>query len=265
MDNHYHLLLQTHLSNLSRSMQWLGTSYTRWFNLRYNRSGHLFQGRFKSILIENEAYMLRLSCYIHRNPLRAGMTDRLAEYPWSSYSAYAYAKNTPAWLNTELILSRLSAEDNRLAYRKKVQQYSNEKKSIWENVHYGFVYGTQAFVDRIKAEFLDQNMDAELPQKNRLLKDYDIHNLATQAATSLSCTIDQIAVPSRIPNLLKEKRDLILFFLWQTGLFTNQKIGDAMGLTYSSVSRRISVMKKVLPDNIRLTQKLAHLKSQIKV
>ena len=69
MDNHYHLLLRTREPNLSKSMQWMGTTYTRRFNLNHFRSGHLFQGRYKSIIVENDAYLVRLSCYIHRNPL----------------------------------------------------------------------------------------------------------------------------------------------------------------------------------------------------
>ena len=85
MSNHYHLLLRTRRANLSRAMHWFAGTYTRRFNNRHGRSGHLFQGRFKSILVENDAYILQLSCYIHRNPLRAGLVKRLADYPWSSY------------------------------------------------------------------------------------------------------------------------------------------------------------------------------------
>ena len=101
MDNHYHLLLKTRRANLSKAMQWFGTTYTRRFNNRHNRSGHLFQGRFKSIIIENDAYLMQLSCYIHRNPLRAGIVKRLADYRWSSYLAYGYGKSRPDWLSTK--------------------------------------------------------------------------------------------------------------------------------------------------------------------
>ena len=71
MDNHYHLLLRAQRGNLSRGMQWLGQTYTCQYNLRHKRSGHLFQGRFKSFLIEYDRYLQVLSYYIHRNPLRA--------------------------------------------------------------------------------------------------------------------------------------------------------------------------------------------------
>ena len=73
MDNHYHLLLRTRRANLSKAMQWLGVSYTTRFNFKQSRSGHLFQGRFKSMLVENDAYLLQLSYYIHRNPLRGNL------------------------------------------------------------------------------------------------------------------------------------------------------------------------------------------------
>ena len=79
MFNHYHFLLQTRGSNLSRAMQWFGSTYTRKFNISNHTSGHLFQGRYKSIIVQNDAYLLRLSCYIHRNPLRAGVVERLWE------------------------------------------------------------------------------------------------------------------------------------------------------------------------------------------
>jgi len=88
----------------------LGT-YTRRFNNRHGRSGHLFQGRFKSILVENDAYVMQLSCYIHRNPLRAGLIERLADYPWSSYPVYAYGKKPPAWLSTGLILNQFNVRN----------------------------------------------------------------------------------------------------------------------------------------------------------
>jgi putative transposase len=104
MGNHYHLLIKTNDANVSKAMQWFGTSYTRKFNLKNHTSGHLFQGRFKSILVENDTYLLRLSCYIHRNPLRAGIVARLVDFQWSSYRFYAYKRKAPVWLSTKTIL-----------------------------------------------------------------------------------------------------------------------------------------------------------------
>ena len=112
MSNHYHILLRTNQANPSKAMQWLGVTYTRRFNNRHVRSGHLFQGRFKSIVVENYAYVFELSCYIHRNPLRAGIVKRLTDYKWSSYPIYAYGRIGPEWLKTDLILSFFSSKDD---------------------------------------------------------------------------------------------------------------------------------------------------------
>ena len=77
MGNHYHLLVRTRQAHLSAAIQWLGVSYSAWHNARHQRSGHLFQGRFKSFMISEDAYLYRLLLYIHRNPLR---TDSSGEW-----------------------------------------------------------------------------------------------------------------------------------------------------------------------------------------
>jgi REP element-mobilizing transposase RayT len=135
MDNHYHLLLRTRRANLSKAMQWLGVAYTSRFNLKNQLSGHLFQGRFKSMLVENDAYLLQLSYYIHRNPVRAGMVTRLSDYPWSSYLAYAYGKERPEWLNTEVILSQMgNTPDRNRAYRENMKKYAKEESRVWRKL-----------------------------------------------------------------------------------------------------------------------------------
>lgn len=112
MDNHYHLLVRTRQANLKRAMQWFGSTYTQRFNRRHFRSGHLFQGRYQSIIIQNDAYLLQLSYYNHRNPLRAGIVRRLASYRWSSYNAYAYGRKTPNWLSTDMILDQFAGQQD---------------------------------------------------------------------------------------------------------------------------------------------------------
>ena len=146
MNNHYHLLLRTNQANLSKAMHWLGTTYTTIFNFANSQTGHLFQGRFKSIIVENEAYLLRLSYYIHRNPVRAGITRRLIDYTWSSYPMYAYNRKSPHWLQTSLILSQfIPSDDSHKAYRQKVQEYAEEEISVLEDIKHGVICGSQAF------------------------------------------------------------------------------------------------------------------------
>ncbi len=88
MGNHYHLIIETPKANLSSFMHAIQSGYTTYFNRKRSRSGHLFQGRFKSILVDRDAYLLELSRYIHLNPVRAHMTDAPGAYPFSSYPAF---------------------------------------------------------------------------------------------------------------------------------------------------------------------------------
>lgn len=226
MDNHYYLLLRTNRSNLSKSMQWFGVTYTRRFNLRHGRSGHLFQGRFKSFLIENDTYLMRLSCYIHRNPLRAGIVDRLVDYRWSSYPVYAYGKNHPTWLNVYLILSQFNVKDKQKAYREEVQKYAGEETRIWEDVRHGLFVGTKEFIDRIKSTYLPKKPHVEIPQQRQLLKEQDVRSLLSKAAPALECNLKDFLQSSRITGPNKDNRDLLIYLLWETSLYTNKEIGD---------------------------------------
>jgi putative transposase len=106
MGNHFHLLIETTEPNLSKAMQWLNISYAAYFNRKRDRVGHLFQGRFKSILVDADAYLLELSRYIHLNPVRANLVENPSEYAWSSYGAFVGKRKAPDWLETEWLLSQ---------------------------------------------------------------------------------------------------------------------------------------------------------------
>ena len=186
MDNHYHLLFRTKRANLCRSMQWFGATYPKRFNLRHNRGGHLFQGRFKNMLAQNDAYLQQLSYYIHRNPLRAGMVRRLADFKWSSYRAYAYGQSHPVWLNTDVILSQLTnVSDPHQAYRENIQNYAKEEQRVWEDLRHGIFVGTEKFLQKIKKRYLPNIPHSELPSQKRLVRDVDIDAVLLKAANIL--------------------------------------------------------------------------------
>lgn len=265
MSNHYHLLLKTLDPNLSKVMQWFGTTYTRKFNLNHHTNGHLFQGRFKSIIVENDVYLLRLSCYIHRNPVRAGLVDRLADYPWSSYPFYGYKKKSPGWLNTGTILDYLSGDDSHQAYRKKMREYAKENHSIWEDVKYGLIYGSQDFVEKLKGRFLADKKNNELPQHNRLLREFDPGLFLTKAGRILGLDIEAVRNAKKMRDSDKEKRDLLIYFLCKTGRFSNQKIGDLFKLTYSSISKSVKAINDKIGVEQRLKDQYQELNSHFKV
>ena len=109
MTNHVHLAVQVGIVPLSRIMQNITFRYTRWHNWRHGRTGHLFQGRYKSFLVDADSYLQELVAYIHLNPLRAGLTTKPATYKWSSHRAYLGKEIIP-WLNTEQVLATFASD-----------------------------------------------------------------------------------------------------------------------------------------------------------
>ena len=265
MDNHYHLLYRTNRANLCRSMQWFGATYTKRFNLRHHRSGHLFQGRFKNMLVQNDVYLLQLSYYIHRNPLRAGMVRRLADYEWSSYRAYAYGKSHPKWLNAEAILSQfINVPDPHGAYREKMQKYAEEEQRVWEDLHHGIFVGTEKFVKKIKKCYLPATPNSELPSQKRLAKDVDLNAVLSKAASILQCNLNLWRESARISMRDKADRDLLIYLAWESGVATNGQIGEKFGLTYSAVSQRVRVIKEKLSKDKELKIRYQQIRSLIK-
>ncbi|MFH1991682.1 MAG: transposase, partial [Pseudomonadota bacterium] len=128
MDNHYHLLIETPSGNLPQIMHHINGAYTTYFNMKRARSGHLFQGRYKAVLVDIDEYAKELSRYIHLNPVRAKMVEVPEAYDWSSYNFYTGEKKPPEWLYRDFILgyfgSKVSAAQN--GYRQFVSSMVNK-------------------------------------------------------------------------------------------------------------------------------------------
>jgi len=265
MDNHYHLIVQTERANLKKAMHWFGTTYTQRFNMRHSRNGHLFQGRYKSILVQNDAYLLQLSCYIHRNPLRAGVVKRLADYRWSSYLAYAYGRKAPAWLSTELILSQFNGEDRFKSYREKVQGYANEEKRLWEDFRHGLFLGSKSFVEKIRKEFLPAAPEPAIAQQAQLAKRYDPISILHKAERILKCDVKRFLQAGRVSGAEKETRDLMIYLIWKAGVLTNDQIGQLFGVSFSAVSHAVKSLKARMQEDPKLQAKFDNLYSQFKL
>ncbi len=266
MSNHYHILLKTLEPNLSKSMQWLGTTYTRRYNNRHQLCGHLFQGRYKSIIVQNDAYLLNLSYYIHRNPLRANMVERLADYEWSSYRYYAYKRKSPNWLSTSTILNQFkNIPDIHKAYRSNAQQYSDEQNKLSENIRYGLVYGSQAFIDKIKDKYLSDTPDPALSLDTRMYRCIDAAKLIKKITKILDCNLEEFKKAVRISQSEKDKRDILIYMLCHVCGLSNNQIAEHMGIGYSAVSRRISIFRRSLKEDFKLYSEFKRVKSLIKL
>ena len=170
MDNHYHLIGETLDGNLSKGMRQLNGVYTQASNRRHGRSGHLFQGRYKAILMDKDRYLLELSRYVVLNPLRAkGMVKRLEDSPWSSYPAMAGDAPKPEWLTTDWILSLFGKQ--RLIATEKCRQFVLEgvqhQPEIWSNLKGQIYLGDAAFVTEMQKRIGREKDDLNIPQQQK--------------------------------------------------------------------------------------------------
>jgi hypothetical protein len=214
--------------------------------------------------VQNDAYLLQLSCYIHRNPLRAGVVKRLADYRWSSYLAYAYGRKAPEWLQTELILSLFDAKDRYKSYRKKVQGYAKEEKQLWEDLRHGLFLGSKSFVEQIRREFLPAEPEPAIAQQAQLAKHYDPIRILHKAERILKCDVKHFLKAGRVSGAEKETRDLMIFLIWNAGVLTNDQIGRLFGVSFSAVSHAVKSLKTRMLENQELAAKFDDLYSQFK-
>jgi hypothetical protein len=149
MTNHYHLLVETIEGNLSQGMRQLNGHYTQHFNRRHQLVGHLFQGRYKSILVQRESYLLELTRYVVLNPLRAGMVRTLDDWPWSSHRFMVSEHIPPAWLDVDSLLRQFGT-----TREEAVQRYVGfvmsglGRSSPLEDVSHQILLGDKAFAAR---------------------------------------------------------------------------------------------------------------------
>ena len=172
MDNHYHLLVETPSGNLPQIMRHINGAYTTYFNINRARSGQLFQGRYKALLVDVDEYAKELSRYMHLNPVRAQMRSRPEGYAWSSYRSYIGKRKSPEWLKRDLILDYFAAI--KPLAEKRYRGFVNELlgveyKSPLSGVVGSTLLGSQSFVDFIKANYIyGQKPDEKIPALQEL-------------------------------------------------------------------------------------------------
>ena len=241
MNNHYHLLVKTKKANLSRAIQWLGVSYSVWFNRRYQRSGHLFQGRFKSFLIQDEIYFAAMCLYIHGNPLRAGVVEKLSDYPWSSYPAYCGKESPNGWLEMESVLALYGGNRRRFAREQKIALEKNGE--LLQDLHYGLYLGTPDFAEECIKK-ANKEKHREKPQFRALLSERDIKQMAIKILERIGDKdpISTLSIRRRGSFL----RDVAVHILYESGVYRNEDIGGVFGVGYTAISQAAKRGRKYL-------------------
>jgi REP element-mobilizing transposase RayT len=227
MTNHYHLLVETPDANLSRGMREVNGVYTQRFNRTYDRIGHVFQGRYKAILVQKETYLLELARYVVLNPVRARMVRAPGEWPWSSYRAMIGTATAPTWLETRRVLSAFGeTEAEAVAQYAQFVAEGKGQPPPWEQLKHQVLLGSDAFVESMQRMIPGDRDLREVPQAK-----------ARGSAQSL-------AHYARIhPN-----RDSAIAAAYASGGYTMKDIGDYFGLHYSGVSRVVRAAEQARPN-----------------
>ena len=219
MDNHYHLLVETPDGNLSKGMRQLNGVYTQTSNRNNNRVGHVFQGRYKAILVQRESYLLELSRYIVLNPVRARMVKNARAWPWSSYRDTAGYRQPPAWLHIEWLLAAFGKKQSNAQqkYRKFVAEGKN-RSSPWAQLRNQVFLGSEDFVLDLQYKIESDKDLSEIPRSQRREKARSLDYYAKHASN----------------------RNEAMITAYAGGGYSMKQIGDYFGLHYSRVSRVIN-------------------------
>ncbi len=257
MDNHYHLLLETPEGKLVQGMRRLNSVYTQSFNRRHGRVGHVLQGRYKSIVVERESYLLELCRYIVLNPLRAGMIRRVSDWPWSSYRATVGKEKAPNWLAVGWVLSQFGkdAQEAQAAYRRFVSEGIG-KTSPWEDLRGQVWLGGEAFLKRMQTKVTEKNWK-EVPRNqqhpNRPSAD------AIMKAVSQTYDVDRQDLENhRNP----QGYEAAVYLLRRGGNIPLAEVAATFGISASRVSKIQKKVEDEKPD-IRLSKLLKKYKVKI--
>lgn len=255
MTNHVHLAIQVGDISLSRIMQNLAFRYTKWINWRQNRSGHLFQGRYKAVMVDADSYLLELVRYIHLNPVRANMVQTPEEYPWSGHRAYLGIEIIP-WLTTDWVLSLFSqiSTQARIGYRDFVDQgkddgYQQEYHS--GSIHESRILGDDTFIDKVLTH-----------AESQPLKRISLEDILQRVCLKYGIEEKDLKAPGKYRKH-SEARGVAAWLLLETCAATLSELSRVTGRDISTLSNAAKVVKfRAIGDHV-LAGSMAELKQSL--
>ncbi len=267
MDNHFHLLLETPLANLSEFMRWFNITYTSHYNRRHKRTGHLYQGRYKSILVEKKSYLHILSRYIHLNPVRTKQEGKLAlsekkkylrNYPWSSLLGYIDDTRRNGIIDYDRILESYGG-DNKKGRRLYWETICNDLSTgidIREKVVGGSILGSDTFIIWVRDKYLPAK-SREIPAVQRLKK-----YTAKEEIIGALCK----ETKKSFHEIKKERgiiRQMAMDLFYRFGGLSGTEIGEMMGIDYSTVSVGRKRLREILKRDKHLSQIIKRVEADL--
>jgi putative transposase len=263
MANHYHLLVQTPRGNISRCMRHIDGVYTQRFNKLHSCDGQLFRGRYKSILVDADRYLLPLLRYIHRNPLRAGLADTLEDYEWTSHKGYLSTVEKWNWLHKAFILSLFSGKKlNRIGeYRRFISLEDEEGVlGVLEKRRWPSVLGSEGFVNWIKERYYSCKWDDEVPQSKELAP--EVSRIRKEVCVFYGIGQGELLGSRR--GVFNEPRNVAIYLTRQLRGESLRQIGLQFQMAkYSSVSSVIERIRGAMIEDRKLRARIEKLIFQL--
>ena len=222
MSNHYHLVVETPDGNLAKGMRQLNGVFTQATNRRHGRTGHLFQGRYKAILVDGDAHLLELARYVVLNPVRAGMVAEPVEWAWSSYRAMIGGAPTPAWLAVDGLLAQFG--QGRATAVRRYAAFVAEGiggPAIWRHLNRQVYLGDDRFVVRMQASQPGMHDEMSMPRAQRRPPAPPLEHFAA----------------------IYPDRDAAMIAAHACGEYSYQQIAEFFGVHFTTVGRVVRAAK----------------------
>jgi putative transposase len=246
MANHFHLLVETRLPNISQIMHYIKGSYTTYYNIRHQRVGHLFQGRFKSVVVDKDAYFLELTRYIHLNPVHAGIVQDPRQYQWSSYQGYVGTKDE--YIDTHEIRQYLAMTQRQ--YQRFVLDGIKQQGDLLDKVYAGFLLGSTDFIKEKLKDLEMQITSDDIAHKKALRSGTKVAESIIAAVTShFKTTIEEIKDNTDRPQHAKY---VLVYMLRRFTDLSNRKIGEYVDMQPSAVSKAGMAIERQVETNKQL-------------
>ncbi len=264
MDNHFHLLLQTQDANLSKAIQWLNVSYATYFNKKRQRSGHLFQGRFKAVLVDADEYLEQLSRYIHLNPVQAKIVAKPMDYPWSSYPAFVGKTKNPEWLTTGEILSHF--EKRRSTAIKKYKSFIEEVDidaldDLHKETFGGFILGNIPFIKWVQKAFLASRENTqEIPELKELKPRVSPARILEAVCAACNCRKEKVIKKGGHGS---HERAMAIYLARDLSGMSGKELGVFFNVSGAAVTMRYNQFSRYINDNKKLDEQVQEIKKQL--
>jgi len=265
MENHFHLVVKTPLANLQEFMRHFNISYTAYFNKRHDRVGHLYQGRYKSFLIDADNYLLEVSRYVHLNPVRideysdlsvADKKKLLMSYVWSSYGDYIFRGSRFPFLCIDDVLSWFDGSKKR--YAGFVESAVDDKTNPLEMGKGHGIVGEDSFIENLRMEMAGESR-REQPAVKKMIKRIEAQKICSLVAEVYNFSPEKLLKKGRVTVA----RDVAIDMLYRFGGMNQREIGELMGIDYSSVSVAMKRLQQKAETDRELRRKIEDIRSQV--